>query len=287
MTGKIVVITGLSGSGKSAAVRAFEDVGYYCVDNLPVALIPVFSDLCSRAGEVLSRVALVIDIREGHFLQDFPEVLAGIRDERSVDVLFFEAGDDILARRFNETRRPHPMATGAQDLTESIRREREVLQTIRSLASVIVDTSAYTVHDLKAYVLDRFLEHDRGSTLLVPITSFGFKYGTPRNLDMMFDVRFIPNPYFVDELKNLTGKDAAVERFLADKPEYETFVSKTVDLLQFLLPLYVQEGKSYLRIGVGCTGGRHRSVAVADALATALANTTTRLRVQHRDIDKA
>ncbi|MFQ5720443.1 MAG: RNase adapter RapZ [Acidobacteriota bacterium] len=286
MTDSIVIITGLSGSGKSAAARAFEDMGFYCVDNLPVALIPVFSDLCSHAGEVLSRVALVIDIREGHFLDDFPGVVARMRGERSVEVVFFEASDEILARRFNETRRPHPMGSGGRDLMESIRRERQALKAIRRLAGNIVDTSAFTVHDLKSYLLDRFLTDERESTLLVPITSFGFKYGAPSNLDILFDVRFITNPYFVDDLKLLTGKDDAVREFLAGKPEYVEFLEKTTDLLRFLLPLYVKEGKSYLRIGVGCTGGRHRSVAAADSLAATLKDAGTRIRVQHRDVER-
>ena len=286
MKEQLVVITGLSGSGKSAAVRAFEDMGYYCVDNLPVTLIPVFSDLCTRAGDALARVALVIDIREGQFLREFPEVLARIRGDRAVQVLFLEASDELLARRFNETRRPHPMGGDAQDLMESIARERRELRTIRGLADVLIDTSAFTVHDLKAFILDSFLEKDRPSALLVPITSFGFKFGVVANLDVLFDVRFIANPYFIDELRGLTGKDEKVKDFLERKPEYITFLEKTADLLKFLLPLYVREGKSYLRIGIGCTGGRHRSVAVAEALAAGLDGGEARLRIHHRDVDK-
>jgi RNase adapter protein RapZ len=281
-----VVLTGLSGSGKSAAMRVFEDMGYYCVDNLPVALIPVFADLCARSGAEIQRVALGIDIREGSFLKDFPEVLGRLRHTREVMVLFLEAGDDVLARRFGETRRPHPMSATSEDLRESIRRERVAMLPIRTAADAIIDTSAFSVHDLKTYLFDNFREADRPSTLLVQIVSFGYKYGTPESLDLLFDVRFLSNPFFVEGLKGMTGRDTEVIRFLEARPEYTAFLDKTVDLLTFLLPLYVREGKSYLRIGVGCTGGKHRSVAVTERLLRALENSPARLRIQHRDIDR-
>ena len=285
MTDRFIIVTGLSGSGKSAAMRAFEDMGYFCVDNLPVALIPVFIDLCSRSEEI-PQVALVIDIREGHFLKDFPEVLTRIREHREVDVLFFEADDDILARRFGETRRPHPMAGEHQVLREAIQKERQALVEIRSVADTIIDTSPFTVHDLKAYILDNFLEVSRASMLLVFLTSFGYKYGVPQSADLLFDVRFIDNPFFVAQLKGLTGKDDPVVQFLEEKPEYRQFLDKTEDLLRFLVPLYVREGKSYLRVGIGCTGGKHRSVAVTEHLAASLAGSEVRLRVEHRDLER-
>lgn len=281
-----VILTGLSGSGKSAAIRVFEDMGYYCVDNLPVALIPVFADLCSRGGEETSRVALVIDIRERSFLRDFPEMLGRLRGSHQVAVLFFEASDEVLSRRFGETRRPHPMATDSHGLGESIGQERHALQHIRQAADYIIDTTAFTVHELRAYILDNFLAADRRSTLLLTLQSFGFKYGVPRDLDLLFDVRFMSNPFFVESLKDMTGKDAEVMRFLEEKPEYEEFLARVDKLLRFLLPLYIREGKSYLRIGLGCTGGRHRSVAVTERLAARLAGEAIRLRVRHRDMER-
>jgi UPF0042 nucleotide-binding protein len=281
-----VILTGLSGSGKSAAIRVFEDMGYYCVDNLPVALIPVFADLCSRGGEETSQVALVIDIRERSFLLDFPEMLGRLRGTHQVAVLFFEASDEVLSRRFGETRRPHPMATDTHGLSESIAQERRALQHIRQAADCIVDTTAFSVHELKAYILDNFLDADRRSSLLLTLQSFGFKYGVPRDLDLLFDVRFMSNPFFVESLKGMTGKDAEVIRFLEEKPEYEEFLARIEKLLRFLLPLYIREGKSYLRIGLGCTGGKHRSVAVTERLAARLAGEAIRLRVRHRDMER-
>ncbi len=286
MSARFVIITGLSGSGKTAAARVFEDMGYYCVDNLPVALIPVFADLCARTGDEIARVALVIDIREGRFLKDFPEVVGRIRATHQVTVLFLEADDEVLARRFGETRRPHPMAADHQSLAESITREREALRDIKVLSDRIIDTSAFTVHDLKAHVRDSFLEASGQSTLLVILESFGHKYGVPPDLDLLFDVRFIPNPFFVQGLKTMNGTDQEVVRFLEGKREYGEFAAKAEDLLRFLVPLYVREGKSYLRIGVGCTGGKHRSVAVAERLARALDGQKVRLRIQHRDLER-
>jgi UPF0042 nucleotide-binding protein len=286
MTDQLVILTGLSGSGKSAAVRVFEDMGYYCVDNLPVALIPVFADLCARSGGEINRAALVIDIRERRFLRDFPEVLRRIRGSHAVTVLFFEASDELLARRFGETRRPHPMAAGSHDLMDCIQQERQVLQAIRAMANSIIDTTDFTVHELRTHILDNFLDADRRTTLLLTLQSFGYKYGVPPDLDLLFDVRFMANPFFVDGLKGMTGRDEEVIRFLQARPEYQAFLQRVEDLLRFLLPLYVREGKSYLRIGLGCTGGKHRSVAVTEHLAGVLAGEKIRLRIQHRDLEK-
>lgn len=285
MTDHFVVLTGLSGSGKSAAIRVFEDAGYYCVDNLPVTLIPVFADLIARRDDI-QRVALVIDIREGRFLQEFPAVVGRLRQSRSVSVLFFEAADEVVARRFGETRRPHPMADGAEGLHESIARERAALAPLRREADAVIDTSAFSVHELRTHLLDNFLEAARPTSLLVQLVSFGFKYGPPENLDLMFDVRFLANPFFVRELKPLTGKDPEVVRFLEGHPEYGDLLGRLSGLLGFLIPLYVREGKSYLRIGIGCTGGKHRSVAVTENLAAALTDGGSRLRIQHRDMDR-
>jgi UPF0042 nucleotide-binding protein len=287
MNRPLVIVTGLSGSGKSLAVRVFEDKGYYCVDNLPVTLIPVLAELFSRGGETLPPVALVIDIREREFLRDFPAVLQRVRGTQDVSVLFFEAENGVLARRFNETRRPHPMASGSgEDLLESIQREREALDHIRAVADVVIDTSAFTVHDLKAHLLDNFLAADPARTLLVLLVSFGYKYGVPEHLDLLFDVRFLTNPFFVETLKGRTGQDREVVDFLEGHEEYGGFLEKCEDLLRYLLPLYVREGKSYLRVGIGCTGGKHRSVAVAERIGRSLERQRIRLRIQHRDLDR-
>ncbi|MFQ5669918.1 MAG: RNase adapter RapZ [Acidobacteriota bacterium] len=287
MKNSFVIITGLSGSGKSAAVRVFEDRGYYCVDNLPVAMIPVFADLHARMGDEMQRVALVVDIREGRFLDDFPQVLARIRQSHGVKVLFFEASNTVLARRFGETRRPHPMAgTSAEGLMESLAAERQTLDKIRAVADVLIDTSSFTVHDLKSYLIESFLDAAGQGALQVLVLSFGYKYGVPENMDLLFDVRFMANPFFVPGLRDMTGKDKDVVRFLQGKTEFRTFVDKTGDLLRFLLPLYVREGKAYLRIGVGCTGGKHRSVAVSEFLAKHLTEANLHPRIQHRDLDR-
>jgi UPF0042 nucleotide-binding protein len=286
MNRPFVILTGMSGSGKSAAMRAFEDIGYYCVDNLPVALIPVFADLCARSRNDLPQVALVVDVRGKRFLSDFPAVLEEIRPKHEVLLLYFEASDQVLSRRFGETRRPHPMAEETRGVAESIRSERQALETIRGMADRVIDTSAFTVHDLKAYILDNYLESARGSTLLVQLQSFGYKYGAPHDMDLIFDVRFISNPYFVEGLRDLTGRDEPVVRYLEEQAEYRVFLDKTLDLLRFLLPLYVREGKSYLRIGIGCTGGRHRSVAVTEYFARLLAGEDTRMKTRHRDLER-
>jgi len=281
-----MILTGLSGSGKSAAMRAFEDMGYYCVDNLPVVLIPVFADLCARSRDELPLVALVVDVRERRFLEDFPHALANIRKSLPVCLLFFEAEDRVLTRRFGETRRPHPMADGKRGLADSISYERKALAHIRTMADRIIDTTAFSVHDLKTHILDNFQDEAHPSSMLVLLQSFGYKYGVPPDMDLMFDVRFISNPYFVAGLKNLTGLDEAVVKFLEEQAEYKVFLEKTLDLLRFLLPLYIREGKSYLRVGIGCTGGKHRSVAVTEHFSRMLAAAGTRLQVQHRDMER-
>jgi RNase adapter protein RapZ len=282
----VVIITGLSGSGMSSAGKAFEDLGYFSVDNLPPQLIPTFIDLCEQAASEITRAAIVVDIRSREFLERFPEIHAAL-EKRGVDVrvIFLEADVDTLQRRYSETRRPHPLALPG--VLAALRREREELAPIRELADEIIDTSELTIHDLRQTIRDRF-QGEGGSTLAVTVTSFGFKHGAPRGLDLLFDVRFLPNPHFVAELRPLTGRDEPIIRYLEEQPEVGETLERLVDLLLFLVPRYKREGKSYLRIGIGCTGGRHRSVYLAEAIATRLAmelgQSGVDARAEHRDV---
>lgn len=282
---EIVIISGVSGSGKSSANRIFEDMGYFCVDNLPAQLIPVFADLCAKS-EATSRVALVVDAREGAFLEHFPEVLGRLRrGEHQTTLIFLEAADDVLIRRFSESRRPHPLAPN-DPLEKGIRREREVLQGVRGLADIVVDTSRTNVHELKKYLYDNFQEKHSGDSMVITLVSFGYKYGVPEESDLLFDTRFIPNPFFVDRLKSLTGLDPPVRAFLHEQGEYREFFQKLGELLLFLIPHYRREGKTYLTISVGCTGGRHRSVAMAEELSAHLNTQGHSIKTFHRDLDK-
>jgi UPF0042 nucleotide-binding protein len=283
---RLVILSGMSGSGKSAAVKCFEDMGYFCVDNLPSKLIPVFLDLFLRSREAPQAVALVIDIREGTFLRDFPKILQDLREAiPSVEVLFFEATDEVLARRFSETRRPHPMP-GAASVEEGITREREALRELRQRSDRILDTSKFNVHELKAHLFERFSGENREVSLAVKAVSFGYKHGLPGDADLVFDVRFLPNPFFVPGLRDKSGLDREVRSYLEGIGEYRTFCSKMEDLLGFLLPQYVQEGKAYLTVACGCTGGRHRSVALAEFLGGMLRAQGFRVRIDHRDVGK-
>ncbi len=281
---RILVITGLSGSGKTHVLRALEDAGWFCVDNLPAALIPSFADLLSRSGE-LRRAALVVDLREPGFPSKFPQVLRRLRARgMPVGLLFLEADLKVLQQRFRETRRPHPLAVN-QPVAEGLREEREALRPIRKLADHILDTSGYTVHELRDYVRERYearAAEDR--RLVVSVLSFGFKYGLPAEADLVFDVRFLPNPNFVAALKKLTGQDPAVVRFLRRQRDTGRFLAKVTDILAFLLPRYVKEGKSYLTIAVGCTGGRHRSVMIANEIARGIAAPGLKVTTAHRDV---
>jgi UPF0042 nucleotide-binding protein len=282
---RFVVITGLSGAGKSLTAHCFEDMGYYCVDNLPIKLIPIFCDLISRSAAEIAKVALVIDIREGRFLEDFPEIVAQVRaDERDVFILYLESSDDVLLRRFSETRRPHPL-TETGSLDEGIKREREALQPIRDRANKIIDTSKFNVHELKAYLFDYF-EASRQDAMFVSIVSFGYKYGLPLDADIVLDVRFLPNPHWVDELRPLPGSHAKVREYVEGQEEYASFMKRLEGLLDVVVPGYVDEGKSYLTVGIGCTGGRHRSVVVADDLADYFRDRGHRVSVNHRDVDR-
>jgi UPF0042 nucleotide-binding protein len=283
---QLVVVTGLSGSGKSLAARCFEDLGYFCVDNLPVALIPRFYELIHRSADQIVRAALVVDVREGRFLEHFPETLASLRKRGApVLLLFFECSDDVLKRRFSETRRPHPVAAGGS-LESGILRERTALAPLRELADRIIDTTRFTAHELRNFLEGSFGVVGEDSPLNVNVVSFGFKYGIPTEADLVFDVRFLPNPYFVDALRNLNGKGQEVRTFLATKPEKHAFMEHLRKMLDLLLPLYEAEGKSYLTVALGCTGGKHRSVALGEELGEYLREESVAVAVHHRDLGR-
>lgn len=284
----IVIITGLSGSGMSSATNAFQDLGYFCVDNLPVTMLPTFGRLVTTDDEEkgISRAALVIDIREGRFLADFEKQLHALRESGlKVSVLFFEASDDVLQYRFSETRRPHPADKG-QGLLAAIRAERQAMAKIRSHADQIIDTSEHTVHSLRSFLLARFSPDRKGAPMRVEVMSFGHKYGNPGDLELLFDVRHLANPHFVPDLKPLSGHDPRVVRYLRSQDEVQETLQRFTDLLSYLLPLYKREGKSYVTVGIGCTGGRHRSVMIANALARALRREGFDARATHRDVRK-
>jgi RNase adapter protein RapZ len=286
ITSGFVVLTGLSGSGKSQAIRALEDLGYFCVDNLPVTLLPMLAELTLRAGSEITRAAVVVDVREGKLLKEFPSIYRKLKQRRHLNpaLIFLEAAEPTLVRRFSETRRPHPLAPDRSAI-EGLREEREAMRAIRKMADHIVDTTEMTVHELRHTFTGVGSGAAPGTTLVVTILSFGFKHGIPVDSDLLFDVRFLPNPHFVPALRPHTGRDAEVARYLDRSPATHEFLEHTLNLLRFLIPQYVHEGKSYLTIGIGCTGGRHRSVALAEALKKGLGGIAgVRLRVRHRDI---
>lgn len=281
---ELVILTGLSGSGKGTVLRVFEDMGFYAVDNLPIDLIPTFAELCRHSPEI-SRAALVVDIREGGALKKFPKIFQELQKQNRVFLLFLEADDSVLQRRFSETRRPHPLGTGTTVLN-SILTERKALRPIQKLADLILDTSQFNIHDLRRLIVTRF--HNPGDTprLLVSVNSFGFKHGVPTDSDLVFDVRFLPNPNYVPGCKSLTGKHPKVIRYVRSFPQTGEFIGRISDLLLYLVPHYVREGKSYLTIGFGCTGGRHRSVMIAEAISRNLSDAGIEVKVAHRDIKK-
>jgi UPF0042 nucleotide-binding protein len=286
VTSRFVVLTGLSGSGKSQAIRALEDLGYFCVDNLPVTLLPMLAELTLRAGTEISRAAVVVDVREGKMLKEFPRVYKSLKKRRNLNpaLIFLEAAESTLVRRFSETRRPHPLAPDRSAI-EGIHEEREAMQVIRKLADHVIDTSEMTVHELRHVFTGVAAGSTPGSQLVVTILSFGFKHGIPVDSDLLFDVRFLPNPHFVPALRPHTGRDQDVVRYLDRSTATHEFLDHTLNLLKFLIPQYAHEGKRYLTIGIGCTGGRHRSVAISEALKKGLAGVPgARLRVKHRDI---
>jgi UPF0042 nucleotide-binding protein len=283
---RLVVITGLSGSGKSLAANSFEDLGYFCVDNLPVGLILQFRDLLQRGAHV-PLAALVIDAREGAFLRQFPEILRVLREERTpVELLFFECADDVLKRRFSESRRPHPMTAPGGTLEQAIAAEREALAPLRDLADRILDTSRLTAHELRTFLRNAY---GRAGTQTLPnvnVISFGFKYGLPAEADLVFDVRFLCNPHFVAELRPLDGRDERVQAYLDQDRATAAFLERLEAFLDFLLPHYAAEGKSYLTIALGCTGGRHRSVALAERLGRGFEARGVPVSVSHRDVGR-
>ncbi len=281
---RLVIISGLSGSGKSCVIRCFEDLGFFCVDNLPPQLLPQFVELCRTSSNPISRAAIGIDIREGTFLLDFLNIYDKlIAEGYEMELLFLHAQDEILQRRFSESRRPHPLAKEGP-VSEGIKRERKTLNDLRSRANRVVDTSNLHVHELKEVITQYYLEKKKDRRLNIALMSFGYKFGVPFELDLLFDVRFLKNPHFVEHLRPLTGNDLPVQTFVLDLPEAKIFLQKLYDLLDFLLPLYEKEGKSYLTIGVGCTGGRHRSVALVNQVTAFLAEKGMKVHSRHRDI---
>ena len=280
-----MIVTGLSGSGKSHAIRALEDLGYFCVDNLPVLLIPTMADLVAREEAGIEKVAIVIDVREGGFLREFPGIYRRLRTNHGIlpMLIFLEASHSALVRRFSETRRPHPLAKD-RSVTEGIREERAKMTTIRRMADLIVDTSSLTVHELRDAVMHLTRDSAQRADMVVNLVSFGYKHGLPADADLAFDVRCLPNPHFIETLRELTGRDKKVVRYMRSQPSTLRFITRLTTFLKFALPQYVREGKSYLTVAVGCTGGQHRSVMVVESLEATLASVSgVRMRVKHRD----
>lgn len=280
----LVVITGMSGSGKASVLKAFEDLGYYCVDNLPVGLIPRFADLTKDSSEV-ENAALVADIREGEQLQKLPNIIRSLKKQLNTTVIFLEASDESLLRRFSETRRPHPLGKDST-VRSALRRERRALQPIRAMADLVVDTSRFTVHELRAHITAKFAAGETDKDILISVVSFGYKAGVPNDADLLFDVRFLPNPHFVPEFRRFTGRHPRVAKYIRSFPQTQEFINRISELLIYLVPHYVREGKSYLTIGFGCTGGQHRSVLIGEEVKKRLARAGYRVKVVHRDSPK-
>lgn len=282
---QVVILTGVSGSGKSTALRALEDAGFYCVDNLPILFLEKLLELSGHTAGEVSRIALVVDAREGRFLVEAPRIIQEVRQKGSdVQVLFLDASDDSLVRRYSETRRRHPLA-GDGSVPDGIAAERRALADLKTIADEVIDTTTLNVHELKRLVTRRFAAGD-GARLGVTIVSFGFRFGLPTHADMVLDVRFLPNPYFIPELKPHPGTDPRVAGFVLGQPDAKAFLERLGELFGFLLPRYRNEGKSYLTIAIGCTGGKHRSVAIATALAERLEAGGQPVRLWHRDVEK-
>jgi UPF0042 nucleotide-binding protein len=287
---RVVLISGLSGSGKTTAIKALEDMGFYCVDNLPVVLFPKFVELCSQSAGQVTKAALVVDIRGKEFLEGVRQVIHQVREEGyPIEILFLESSDEILVRRYRETRRQHPLAVG-RPVLEGIESEREGLGIMRDMADKVIDTSDFTVHELQDEIRKYFSDESRLRKMTITLLSFGYSYGIPHEADLLVDVRFLPNPYFVEELKRLTGEDERVTKYVLKWKETRQFLRRFKELVGFLIPLYQKEGKTYLTIAVGCTGGRHRSIVVAHAveayLRKSLKGGDVILRTTHRDIGK-
>lgn len=283
---ELLIITGMSGAGKTLALHALEDMGYFCVDNLPPRLLRTLVDLCSQSRQPIAKVALVADIRGGEFFRDLTDAIKRLRaDGYKVSVFFLEASDEVLVHRYKETRRRHPLSDEERDLLQAIQAEREQLAEIRAIAEEVIDTSWLTPQQLRDEILRR-LQLGDGTTMLVKVVSFGFKYGVPVDADLVFDVRFLPNPNYDPKLRPLTGSSEPVKKFVLEQAETKEFLSRLKALLEFSLPLYRREGKSYLTIAVGCTGGRHRSVALAEAIAEIVKSQGFNCSVLHRDVNR-
>ena len=281
---ELVIITGLSGSGKGSVLRALEDMGFYSVDHLPLELIPKFAEL-TQDNPSIQAAALVVDVREGKALKNFPEIFNSLRKSAGAKLIFLEADDQSILRRFSETRRPHPLGTD-RSVLKSIRSERAQLAPIRALADLTIETSKFTVHELREFIGERFRGQRDSSSILISVMSFGFRNGVPPDSDLVFDVRFLPNPNYIPRFKNLTGKDKRVAQYVRSYPQTREFIRRITDLLSYLLPHYIREGKSYLTISFGCTGGQHRSVMMADEIGKNLQDAGFKAKITHRDIVK-
>jgi UPF0042 nucleotide-binding protein len=281
---ELVILTGLSGSGKGTVLKGLEDLGYYSVDNLPIGLIPKFAEL-TKASPQIARAALVVDIREGQGLQKFPRIYAGLKRKIRTTLLFLEADDATLVRRFSETRRPHPLG-GSRSVAGSVRAERQMLAPIRALADHIVNTSKFNVHELREIVGEKFSGGAEQTKIMIYTTSFGYRHGVPADSDLVFDVRFLPNPNYIPEFKKLSGRHPSVARYIRTFPQTQEFIERISELLVYLIPHYIREGKSYLTIAFGCTGGRHRSVMIADEIRRRLNRAGFKVKGSHRDLAK-
>jgi len=279
---ELVVITGMSGSGKASVLKAFEDLGYYCVDNLPVDLMQRFAELIKQSPEI-TRAALVVDVREGQKLERLPQQLQQLKATVNTTIIFLEASDEVLLRRFSETRRPHPLSGRSDPVKVALSAERKRLSRLRDVADIVVDTSKFNVHELRSYITERFQRERSDKNILVSCISFGYKHGVPQEADLVFDVRFLPNPHFVPEFRPYTGKHPKVAKYIRSFPQTREFISRISDILIYLLPHYVAEGKSYLTIAFGCTGGQHRSVMIAEEVLKRLKAAGYNVKVVHRD----
>jgi UPF0042 nucleotide-binding protein len=283
---EFIIVTGMSGAGKTAASRCLEDLGYFCIDNLPAVLLPKVAELLAASEKRIDRVAIVMDAREGSFLDVLEEVLADLaREGHAVRMVFLDASDEALVRRFSESRRPHPLAPGGP-VTQGIRAERQRLAQLRAKADVVVDTSGFTVHEFRKLLATSFLDLARSARTVLTLVSFGYRYGLPVDADVVFDARCLPNPHFVETLRPLTGRDAAVKSYVLGFPQGQRYLEHVLHFLQFSLPLFGQEGRAYLTIAIGCTGGRHRSVALIEALADRLAEAGQQMSIRHRDVER-
>jgi UPF0042 nucleotide-binding protein len=287
---RVVLISGLSGSGKTTAIKVLEDMGFYCVDNLPIVLLPTFVELCSQSAGGITKVALVADIRGKEFLEGFRQIIQKLREDgHMIEILFLESSGEVLVRRYSETRRQHPLAIG-KPVIEGIRSEREGLRIMRDMADKVIDTSGFNVHQFQDEIRKYFSDESRLRKMTITLLSFGYSYGIPQEADLLVDVRFLPNPFFVAELERLNGEDSQVAEYVLQRDETREFLRRFQELVDFLIPLYKKEGKTYLTIAIGCTGGRHRSIVVANTLEAYLRNKFKQgdfiLRTNHRDIAK-